>query len=260
MKKKIVVSSYNDDLSFLNNSFLKDIEHVVYEKGKGDEAKSILLADHTLSMEDLVEKSGNTYYLPNVGVCSQTFLYHIVKNYDDLADINFFIAGDCLEDNKHRGKPSSYYYQKMLDVSDDSVPYINICETTGNYPLRSNNYRFFNKRMSEKWQELFNEPCPKKFCPAIDSTFMATKKAILSHPKSFYEKALSWIDERCYREDHWKMDYQGDIVSVVAPAKKNLKKFPHKSPKHFDFPACSFFEHSYQRMFDPDFANCVKVW
>jgi len=257
--KQIIVASYKDDLTFLQNKYLKDIPHLVYEKGRGDFWKKKILGNSELKMEDFVERKDNVVYLPNIGLCSQIYLYHIVNNYHNLADINVFIAGDCLEDKRHRKFPGEYYYNKIFNIDGNNPHYINICETTGNFPLRGDCYRFFNERIRAKWESLFDEPCPRKFYPAIDSTFMATKKAILSRPKSFYEKALGWIDERCYREDHWKMIYEGEVVSVMAPAKKNLKKFPHKSPKHFDFAACSFFEHCYQKMFDSNFNKCVEA-
>lgn len=256
--KMIVVASYNDDLSFLDHEFLKDIPHKIYEKNRGDEWKQHILDDDNLTMEDFIEEIGSTLYLPNIGQDGQVFLYHIVKNYENLSDFNFFIAGDALNDSKHRTNPPEYYYKKIFNIEFSNRQYVNLVETVGNFPLRSQAYSHFNDRIAEKWSDLFGEACPKKFTPAIDSTFMATKEAIRSWPKSFYEKALSWIDERCYREDHWKMNWQGEVVSVLAPVKKNLQKFPHKSPKHFEFPACGFLEHSYQRMFDPDFIDCVE--
>ena len=258
--KMIVVASYNDDVSFLDNEWLNEIPSTIYEKGRGDGWRQEILLDESLKMTDFVQREGDTVYLPNIGQDGQVFLYHIVENYENLADFNIFIAGDALNDRKHRQKTPEYYYKKILNIELANKPYVNIVETIGNYPLRSPAYTYFNNRIAEKWLELFGEKCPSKFEPAIDSTFMATKEAIRSHPKAFYEKALSWIDERCYRENHWKMSWKGESVSVLAPVKKNLKKFPHKSPRHFEFPACGFFEHSYQRMFDPSFSNCVKNW
>ncbi len=255
--KMIVVASYKDDISFLDNDILSNIPRTVYEKGKGDELRERIINDEKLKMSDFAEREGNTVHLPNIGQDGQVFLFHIVENYDNLADYNIFIAGDALNDRRHRSQNPEYYYKKIANIELANKPYVNIVETTGNYPLRGDHYSAFNSRIAQKWNELFGEKCPTKFEPAIDSTFMASRDAILSHPKSFYEKALSWIDERCYRDDHWKMEWNGEVVSVLAPAKKNVVKFPHKSPKHFEFPACGFLEHSYQRMFDPNFSDCV---
>ena len=256
--KQIIVASYRDDYSFLQKH-CKGIPYIVYEKSRGDPWKEEILQDSSLTMKDFVRQEGNIVYLPNIGLCSQVYLFHIVENYYDLSDINIFIAGDGLEDRRHRNNVPAYYYDMIVRFDENSPQYASIVQKSGNYPLRSHSYRYFNERFRKKWEELFKEPCPKKFRPDIDSTFMVTKKAIMKRPKSFYEKALGWIDERCYREEHWKMTYEGEVVSVMAPAKKNLKKFPHKSSKHFDFAACSFFEHCYQKMFDPNFNKCVEV-
>jgi len=42
-----------------------------------------------------METVDKTIVLPNVGKCDHTYLYHIVKNYDNLADITVFLPGSC---------------------------------------------------------------------------------------------------------------------------------------------------------------------
>lgn len=257
MKKQIVVSSYKDDLSFLSNDFLKDIPHVVYEKGSGNDAKSELINNRDLKMEDLVSRSGNTYHLPNIGLCGQSFLFHICENYDKLADATVFIAGDCLEDSKRNRVSNKDAYRSIVEYGDRSPGFVNITNVYGNFPVRGEVHRFFNARFIEKWEWLFEEKCPRYFRPAIDSTFIANKEAIRRRPLEFYKKALSLINEKCYTEDHWKMSYQGEIVSVLAPSKKNLQKYPHKSPLHFDFSADAFMEHCWQKILDVNFRKVV---
>lgn len=254
--KEIIIASYKDDLSFVYR-FHEDIAVTIYEKGKGDDWKKQILEDDILTMRDFEQRVDNTVYLPNIGVCSQVYLYHIANNYNSLADINIFIAGDCLHDHK-KGTPPNLKAFDIINKSDTLTPeYVNLSGKSGNFPLRGECYHFFNQRAREVWHDLFEEECPRKFTPAIDSTFLVKREAIHRRPVSFYEKALSYINEDCYRQDHWKMDYNGQSVSVMAPCKKNLNKFPHKSPKHFDFAACSFFEHTFQKIFDIDFDQCV---
>ena len=259
MKKQIILASYKTiDTSFLHNEYCKDIPHVIYDKTDLNNYKNkILNSDATI--DDLVYSHGNVVHLPNLGLASHVHLYHIVKNYDNLADIMIFIAGDNLGD-RFSGRTNTEAFETIRDTEPDSCPdFINLSGVWGNYPLRGECYRFLNERFAHHWESLFHEKIPTKFSPAIDTTFLTSKIAIQRQPLDFYEKALELIGENCYKKDYWKMKYEGEVVSVMAPSKKNLQKFPHKSPKHFDFPACAFFEHSFQRIFDMDFYKRINI-
>ena len=65
--KMMVLASYNDDLSFLQNDYLKDIPHTIYEKGLGDIWKQKILENSTATMNDFIEIQDNTIFLPNIG-------------------------------------------------------------------------------------------------------------------------------------------------------------------------------------------------
>ena len=71
----IIVSRFNEDISWLNN--YKEFKIIIYNKGnklKKDNFKKIIK-------------------LKNVGRESQTWLKHIVENYYNLNDINIFLQG-----------------------------------------------------------------------------------------------------------------------------------------------------------------------
>ena len=76
MKKSIIVSRFNEDISWLKE--LKDFKKIiVYNKGEA-------LCNY-----------GNLQIinLENVGRESHTWIYHIVKNYNNLDDISIFLQG-----------------------------------------------------------------------------------------------------------------------------------------------------------------------
>jgi len=66
MKTEIVVARYNENLSWLKK-LPKDIIITVYNKGNDD-----------INIPSIK--------LPNIGRESHTYLYHIIKNYNNLAD------------------------------------------------------------------------------------------------------------------------------------------------------------------------------
>lgn len=76
---EIVVARYNEDLNWMNESPFNKFRYTVYNKGVNE-----------LFMKKYVTK---TIPLPNVGRCDHTYLYHIVHNFDNLAQITVFFPG-----------------------------------------------------------------------------------------------------------------------------------------------------------------------
>ena len=75
MKKSLIISRFNEDISWLEE--IKGFEIIIYNKGKNLSNK-------------IFKKIIN---LNNVGRESHTWLYHIVENYNDLDDVNIFLQG-----------------------------------------------------------------------------------------------------------------------------------------------------------------------
>lgn len=75
---EVVVARYNEDLSWIAKEFPNE-RVVVYNKGKDD-----------------LNLPGNCQVikLPNIGRESHTYLYHIVHNYNQLAERTLFLQGD----------------------------------------------------------------------------------------------------------------------------------------------------------------------
>jgi hypothetical protein len=75
----IIVSRYNEDLSWINEYPFNEFKYIVYNKGIND---------------DFLKKNViKVINLPNVGRCDHTYLYHIVNNYNNLSKINIFFPG-----------------------------------------------------------------------------------------------------------------------------------------------------------------------
>ena len=110
MKTEIVVARYKENLDWLKKiKKSKDIKITVYNKGPDD-------------------ISINAIKLPNIGRESHTYLYHIINNYDNLADQTIFCQGDSIFHspdfldliNKYRTKfepvqPLTAFYSDAID-------------------------------------------------------------------------------------------------------------------------------------------------
>jgi hypothetical protein len=83
---EIVIARYNEDLNWLKESPFNEFKYIVYNKG----------------INSNFEKSGVTKIitLPNVGRCDHTYLYHIINNYNSLANITVFFPGSINMVNK----------------------------------------------------------------------------------------------------------------------------------------------------------------
>jgi hypothetical protein len=78
MKTEIVVARYNENLDWLKKiKKSKDLKITVYNKGQDDIDLPFIK-------------------LPNIGRESHTYLYHIINNYDNLADQTIFCQGDSI--------------------------------------------------------------------------------------------------------------------------------------------------------------------
>jgi hypothetical protein len=81
MKLEIVIARYNEDLDWLKK-IPKNFKITIYNKGQ-DDIKNI--------------PSGATIIkIPNIGRESHTYLYHIMHNYNNLADKTIFCQGDSI--------------------------------------------------------------------------------------------------------------------------------------------------------------------
>ena len=86
-KIEIIISRFNEDLKWTTRGIFNNYRYIVYNKGDNDDFE-----------KTNVDKIIN---LKNVGKCDHTYLYHIIKNYNDLADILVFLPGSLDLINKN---------------------------------------------------------------------------------------------------------------------------------------------------------------
>ena len=87
----LVISRYNEDLNWTLEEPFNKFKYIVYNKGIND----------NFNKENIKE----IIKLDNVGKCDHTYLYHIIKNYNNLADITVFLPGSV--DLKYKKKIAS---------------------------------------------------------------------------------------------------------------------------------------------------------
>jgi hypothetical protein len=83
---EIIVARYNEDLNWMQEYPFNLFQYTVYNKGINENFN-----------KTNVKKIVN---LHNVGRCDHTYLYHIIENYDNLANITVFFPGSINIDIK----------------------------------------------------------------------------------------------------------------------------------------------------------------
>jgi hypothetical protein len=131
MKTELVIARYNEDLSWIDK-LPKTIKITIYNKGKHDIKYPFI-------------------ELPNIGRESHTYLYHIINNYDSLAEQTIFCQGDSifhspdfinLIKNRKYFEPiqplAAYYWPEGIAPNYFSNPPLPILEKTTNLWIKGN--------------------------------------------------------------------------------------------------------------------------
>lgn len=191
---ELVVARYNESLNWLDKEPYNKYPTVVYNKGTNDEF-------------NLANNITKTVPLKNVGRCDHTYLYHVIENYNNLADITVFLPGSC-----------------DIEFKDQiAKKTISECENTNNsFFLREtdNIYEMFkdfkldewiathqsNKNINDeskltlsklrpygKWyKHHFGEKVATKY--VFGGIFAVHKRHILQHPVEYYQELIKELE------------------------------------------------------------------
>jgi hypothetical protein len=88
-KKKsidLILSHFNEGLQWMSWMPIEEFDHIyIYDKGPND----------LETPKEIPAGKCSIIKLDNVGKCDHSYLYHIIHNYDNLADINVFLPANC---------------------------------------------------------------------------------------------------------------------------------------------------------------------
>jgi len=189
-KYQIVVAKYNEDIKWLLP--FKSIT-IIYNKGE----------QHPLL------NRFETVYLNNVGRESHTYLYHIVENYDKLADKTIFFQGNIID-----------HIDKILDIEDyfknnpfigklDNYKIDNLKKEIYHYGKYKKDLKTGNLKKSlflpyEWLTNIIGINIPENITESKvvwNANFSISKELILSKPKAFYQNILRYISDHSNPEE-----------------------------------------------------------
>lgn len=154
---------------------------------------------------------------PNVGREAYVYLYHIIDNYDNLADLTLFFQADAYESHKSNVLASPLEYIKRYK----ETPWVPVISRW--YHTRGNNVwgrirrpgepleelhatvdevaidktRSARGTLAEFWEDIFHNHHPEFIQVSYSSNLGVTREAIHRHSREWYEYILS-----SYLSDH----------------------------------------------------------
>ena len=197
MSFQYVVARYNEDINWLRLNYTepnKGIAPIIlYNKGES------------------IEYSGPVIALPNVGREAHTYLYHIVNNYDNLADITVFTQAKVWD---HMYRQDLNYLQNLLVESAKEKHYsrnLSIA-SKGQYKNYDPDFNVqirealikickipeesVDKIVFREWFEKHIEPTfPDPLRLYQGAIFAVSKQQILTRSRDYYRDLLNHVDK-----------------------------------------------------------------
>jgi hypothetical protein len=177
LEYQIVVARYNENINYL--SLFKDIM-IVYNKGEAQ-----------------IPSIFNSINLPNVGRESHTYLYHIIQNYDTLANRTLFIQGRI---DDHKLLPIIEYFIPNEFVGKLNKININYIKS----PIKHEG-KYLKELISGSMKRSKYTPYEwinkigidisgiKEFDMVWGANFSVSKELIHRKPKAFYEDIIKYV-------------------------------------------------------------------
>jgi hypothetical protein len=127
-KARIAVAKYHEETGWLSEASNYDIFVTIYDKSNPE----------LVDVNSIVKVSDNHFMLPNIGREAQTYIKHIVENYDNLYDVEVFSQGRISDH-------VSNFWGKLSSFLEGNEDYIDFCDNTKISCLNEISYQKISK-------------------------------------------------------------------------------------------------------------------
>jgi hypothetical protein len=192
---QLVISRYAEKLNWLNDEVFNRYPNIIYNKGSND--------DYTTNANTI-----STVNVENVGRCDHTYLYHIINNYDNLANITVFLPGSL--DMQHKYEKA----KRILEETEQNgnpvwIGFMHDSVKTDMYGFQLDDWQAsqeINKSANPETKLELSEERPfgkwmDKNFPGVDATkisywgmFCVSREEVLQHPKQYYSDLIKQLE------------------------------------------------------------------
>jgi hypothetical protein len=188
----IVVAKYKEDVTWLD--FFPFIPWIALFEDKPFGIRKFIYS------KDENENNSDYVRLPNIGREAHTYLYHIIHNYDTLADYTFFCQGDprphlcpfysCEFDFKH-------YLMASFDYDFFPIGYRRHIDNDSGYPHGYLPDEKYGNILAKFYKDVFgsSDGCPRFFVYIFGANFVVKRDCIRQFDIQFYKKVLELINK-----------------------------------------------------------------
>jgi len=192
--KSIVLSRYNENIEWIKKYDNADLKIFVYNKGNG----SLNISGNNIVFQNR----------PNLGRESETYLNHIIVNYDNLSDLTIFTQAhpfdnipsffDHVDYDLSLETDSNYFnwYGENYQTCDENG-------APGIYPILSGHPNERGRTLKTMYEDVFGKSCPKEVIFKPNGSFCVSSDIILKNKKEIYENLNKFIN---YEE---QINYEG---------------------------------------------------
>ena len=188
---EIVVSRYNEDLKWINQEPFNKYPITVYNKGINDNFN--------------IKSNHKVIKLENVGRCDHTYLYHIIHNYNNLADITIFLPGSSQMSNKfekslrlisevEKNNNTVFICNDVDDIKKHFYEFhlndYGVSDTQNIIEGINNQFKISEIRPFGKWYEKYFGDLKVKYF-SFSAILGIAKRHILNYPVEHYERFLN---------------------------------------------------------------------
>lgn len=230
---EIIISRFNEDLSWTQEVPFNFFQYIVYNKGSNDNF-----------IKTNVKQIIN---VENVGRESHTYLYHIIENYDKLSNIMIFFPGSLnLDYKKIKAKivlnniiqsncSTAYfvgqYYQNVKETFNDF--FIDNWKSTDKNNLLLNNESVLQKseiRPYGKWYTYFFGNTRANWS-TMCGIFSVDKRDIIQHPIELYKVLLQTVNKHSSPEAVHYIERSWGVIFYPLKYTNKICLNPKKSTK-----------------------------
>ncbi len=210
-KVDIIVSKYNENINWLLKYNLHKNSYIYVKNTNYDNNLSFVK-----KYEDIFKK---IIFLENKGKEGQTFLYHIINNYHNLADINYFIQANPFD----HVNIIDIIYKNNNDLKEERIMDVYY----GYHISIIQNYKCIydeNMNIKELLKKIFDynfDNIIYNFLFCSGATLCLKKEQILKRPKEFYIKCYNLLSNEINPYDGyiferiWGLIFGTDIPSKI---------------------------------------------